>query len=360
MNEDKEALSKETMMKSGKGFLIAFILVVLGLLLYLFKDFLLVIVIASLMAVATSNLNAKFLNLTRGRKFLTSILTTACVVILFFAPFVYATIELVKTLKNFDIGLVNQTLEHIKTYQFTLPEPLSFLEPKIKEWLASVDLNNVYREILGYLSTFTRSGAKFLVDMVLICVFYFFANLYGTEFVIYIKSVVPIEREEFEEILSDVGNVMAVVLYSMVIVAIFQGTLFGLITLFYGYDGVLLGTIFAVSSLIPAIGGALIYVPLSIYEFASSGLVNALVIFLYSVFVISFIADTLIKPLIIKWINQKLVKTPAKVNEFLIFISMIAGISSFGFWGIILGPAILTFFVSTIRLYMLLRDRNLI
>ncbi|AXL45830.1 AI-2E family transporter [Campylobacter jejuni] len=347
-------------MQNGKFFLISFILVILFLLLYLFKGFLLVIIIASLMAVATSNINAKFLNLTKGHKFLASILTTACMVLLFFAPFVYAMIELAKALKNFDINLVTQTLDYVKNYQFTLPESFNFLEPKIKEFLASVDLNSISKQILSYASSFTKSGAKFLIDMVLICVFYFFANLYGTELVIYLKSIIPIDKKELDDVLSEVGNVMAVVLYSMVIVAIFQGALFGLITIFYGYDGILMGVIFAVSSLIPAIGGALIYVPVSLYEFASNNLNSALVIFIYSVIVISFIADTLIKPLIIKWINKKLVKTPTKINELLIFLAMIAGISTFGFWGIILGPAILTFFVSTLRMYVILKDKNLI
>ncbi|EFE6517452.1 AI-2E family transporter [Campylobacter jejuni] len=347
-------------MQNGKFFLISFILVILFLLLYLFKGFLLVIIIASLMAVATSNINAKFLNLTKGHKFLASILTTACMVLLFFAPFVYAMIELAKALKNFDINLVTQTLDYVKNYQFTLPESFNFLEPKIKEFLASIDLNSISKQILSYASSFTKSGAKFLIDMVLICVFYFFANLYGTELVIYLKSIIPIDKKELDDVLSEVGNVMAVVLYSMVIVAIFQGALFGLITIFYGYDGILMGVIFAVSSLIPAIGGALIYVPVSLYEFASNNLNSALVIFIYSVIVISFIADTLIKPLIIKWINKKLVKTPTKINELLIFLAMVAGISTFGFWGIILGPAILTFFVSTLRMYVILKDKNLI
>ncbi|EJI8640335.1 AI-2E family transporter [Campylobacter jejuni] len=347
-------------MQNGKFFLISFILVILFLLLYLFKGFLLVIIIASLMAVATSNINAKFLNLTKGHKFLASILTTACMVLLFFAPFVYAMIELAKALKNFDINLVTQTLDYVKNYQFTLPESFNFLEPKIKEFLASIDLNSISKQILSYASSFTKSGAKFLIDMVLICVFYFFANLYGTELVIYLKSIIPIDKKELDDVLSEVGNVMAVVLYSMVIVAIFQGALFGLITIFYGYDGILMGVIFAVSSLIPAIGGALIYVPISLYEFASNNLNSALVIFIYSIIVISFIADTLIKPLIIKWINKKLVKTPTKINELLIFLAMIAGISTFGFWGIILGPAILTFFVSTLRMYVILKDKNLI
>ena len=347
-------------MKNGKIFLIFFILVVLALLLYLFKDFLLVMIIASLMAVATSSINAKFLKLTKGHKFLASGLTTFCMILLFFAPFVYAMIELAKAFKNFDINLATQTLNYVKNYQFTLPESLNFLEPKIKEFLFSIDLNSISKQILSIASNFTKLGAKFLIEMILICVFYFFANLYGTELVIYLKSIIPINKKELNEILGEVGNVMAVVFYSMVIIAILEGTLFGLITKFYGYDGLLMGVIFSISSLIPAVGGALIYVPVSLYEFALGNLNGALVIFAYSIIVISVVADTFIKPLIIKWINLKLVKTPTKINELLIFLAMIAGISTFGFWGIILGPAILTFFVSTIKMYIILKDKNLI
>ncbi|KAA6229537.1 AI-2E family transporter [Campylobacter sp. LR264d] len=347
-------------MKNGKVFLFCFILIVLLLLLYLFKDFLLVIIISSLMAVATSNLHAKILFFVKGKKLLATILTTICIIIVFFAPFIYAMVELAKILRNFDINMVSQTLEYIRSYEFKLPEPLQFLEPKIKKFLIKLDLNQLTKQSLNYLSNFTKSGAKFLVDMVLICIFYFFANLYGTELVIYIKSVVPINKKELEDVLSEVSNVMAVVLYSMVIVAIFEGFLFSIITGIFGYDAILMGLVFSISSLIPAIGGALMYIPISIYEFTLGNQATAFWIFGYCIIVISFLADTIIKPLIIKWINQKLVKTPAKINEFLIFLAMIAGISSFGFWGIILGPAILTFFISTIRLYTILKDKNYI
>lgn len=346
-------------MQNGKFFLFSFIIFTLCLLIYLFKGFLLVICIASLMAVATSNINAKFLKISNN-KILAASLTTICMVMLFFAPFVYAMIEIAKTLKNFDVNIISQTINYIKNYQFTLPESFSFLEPKIKEFLSNIDLNSLSKQVLNSLSNFTKSSASFLVDMVLICIFYFFANLYGTELIIYIKSIIPISKDEIDEVLSEVGNVMAVVLYSMVIISIFEGTLFAIIAIAFGYDGILMGIIFAVSSLIPVVGGGLVYIPLSLYEFTLGNTKDAIIIFLYSIIVISFIADTLIKPLIIKWINEKLVKTPTKINELLIFLAMMAGISSFGFWGIILGPAILTFFISTIRLYVILKEKNLI
>ena len=44
------------------------------------------------------------------------------------------------------------------------------------------------------------------------------------------------------------------------------------------------------------------------------------------------------------------IKSNTKVNELLIFFSIIAGLSTFGFWGMILGPAITTLFISSLKL----------
>lgn len=347
-------------MQNGKIFFIAFIAVLICLLLYLFKDFLMVIAIGSLMAVATSAINAKFLQVFKGQRVLSASLTTLLILLFFFAPFVYAVIQIAIALKSFDMNIVTYTIDFLKNHPIELPESLQFLQPKLVEVINDIDLNSLSKSILTYFSGFTKSGLKFFVDMVLIIVFYFFANLYGSQLIIYIKSIVPIDEKEFSDTLSEVGNVMAVVLYSMVFVAIFQGALFAIIVSFFGYDGLLIGIIFAFSSLIPAVGGALVYIPISLYEFATSGIYNALWIILYSFVIISCIADTLIKPLIIKWINKKLVKTPTQINELLIFLAMIAGISSFGFWGIILGPAILTFFISTIKMCLILKAKKLL
>lgn len=348
-------------MQNGRIFLIIFILVILCLLLYLFKDFLLVITIGCLLAVSTSNINAKFLQIFSGKKVIAAACTTVLVVLFLIAPFAYAVTELAMAIKHFDITVLNNTLDYIKNYQFDfLPQSLDFLKPKILETLNSVDFNALAKNTLGYFGNFTKSGVKIIIDIMLICVFYFFANLYGTELIIYLKSIIPIDKKEFNEILREVGNVMAVVLYSMVFIALIEGILFAIIVAIFGYDGVFWGILFAISSLIPAVGGALVYVPLSLYEFASNSLSSALWIFIYSIVVISIIADTFIKPLIIKWINEKLVKTPTKINELLIFLAMLAGISSFGFWGIILGPAILTFFISTLKMYVILKEKKLL
>lgn len=346
-------------MKNSKVFIIGLIFIVFIWVLYLFKSFLMIMAIASLMAVATSNLNSKMLQVFKNHKTPAACATTLILFMLFFIPFIYTIVVLGKSLSGFDLEQIKSSLAYLKTIKVELPKSLDFLEPKIHEILAELDLSDLTKQALGYVSNFTKFGTKFIMDIVLICVFYFFANLYGSKLVAYIKTITPIADEELGSILSEVSNVMAVVFYSVLIVAIFEGCLFSIIVHFFGLNSLLFGVLFAFSSLIPAVGGALIYVPVAAYVSIKGQLADGLIVLFYSVLVISVIADTFIKPLIIKWINHKLVKVPTEVNELLIFFAMIAGISSFGFWGIILGPAIVTFFISMIKLYALLQAKHL-
>jgi len=75
---------------------------------------------------------------------------------------------------------------------------------------------------------------------------------------------------------------------------------------------------------------------------------------LYTVIVISIIADTFIKPIIIREINKKLLSdNDTKLDSLVIFFAMIAGLATFGFWGMILGPAITAFFLAVLKVFFL-------
>lgn len=342
---------------NGKIFITSLVLIVFACLLYLFRPFLLTIAIAILMAVATANLHHKIFLKTK-KKFIAPILLTILISLLFFAPLTYASFSFASSIKNIDINSIQSTIVKLKSNELNLPSNLAFIEPKIKEVLNDIDLNNLGKSVLNYASNFTKSGVKFFTELVLIVVFYFFANYYGLELVGFFKRLLPLKKSEFENVLSEVSNVMSVVFYSVIFTAVFEGVLFAIFLVYFGYDGLLMGILYAISSLIPLIGGALLWVPISIYEYSHSNTANAIIIALYSIIVISIIADTFIKPLIIKWINERFLKSPANINELLIFFAMIAGISTFGFWGVILGPAILALFLSVVKLYVLVSEKN--
>ncbi len=100
------------------------------------------------------------------------------------------------------------------------------------------------------------------------------------------------------------------------------------------------------------IGGALVWVPTAIYSWSQIDTHTAWMIAIYSVVMISVIADTFIKPVIIKVIKEDLLKSTIEINEMVIFFAILAGISSYGIWGMILGPAITSFLIAMTRVYI--------
>jgi predicted PurR-regulated permease PerM len=151
---------------------------------------------------------------------------------------------------------------------------------------------------------------------------------------------------------------MGVVFFSILATAIFEGSLFAAIVYFFNLDAILLGILYGFASLVPVVGGALMWVPTALYLWVTQGSSQALIVASYSIIVISVIADTFIKPVIIKAIDHKLLKETQAVNEILVFFSIIAGLSTFGFWGMILGPAITTIFIAILKLYDQLQQRK--
>jgi len=343
-------------MPSSKMFFGAIFLIVLYWVLRLYEPFLMTIAIASLLSVATYGINIKILELTKNR-IISAILSTMLLSVLFFGPIVYIITSIGSTVNNFDSTIIEKTVNYVSSLNFKLPDTLSFLNPKIDEFLQNFDLANLTQNTLSYAAYIGKNSANFLKDMFLIIVFFFFSNLYGKELVQYAKSLTPLENSEIDLVFSEVANVMSVLFYSILITAIFEGALFAIIGMSFGYDGLLLGILYGFASLIPVVGGAIMWMPICAYELARGNVMEAIIIASYSIIVISIVADTFIKPLIIKYINT-FTKVPTKINELLIFFAIIAGLSTFGFWGMILGPAITALFISILKLYELLKSRN--
>ncbi|WP_041956536.1 AI-2E family transporter [Sulfurospirillum arsenophilum] len=344
-------------MNEHRFFLTAIFLAVLFSIIKLYQPFLMIIAIASLLAMATYNLNLKLHGLTKNRH-LAAVLSTMLLSLLLFGPIVYTITSVGSIVNNFDFSMIERVQAYLHTLDYQLPAPLAFMQAPLDDFINSLNIAQLSSTALSYLGSIGKNSAGFLKDMLLIVVFFFFALLNGKDLVDYFKSVMPIDAKEVNIVFSEVTNVMSVVFYSILLSAIFQGALFSFIGMYFGYDGLLLGIFYGFASLIPVIGGALMWIPLCAIEVAHGNTTTAIIIATYSIVVISIIADTFIKPLIIKYINDKMVKTPTNVNELLIFFAIFAGLTTFGFWGMILGPAITTLFISLLKLYKLLKEKH--
>lgn len=346
------------MKKTSKYFFIGFIFIVFCSVVYLFTPFWIPISVGTLLAVSTSSLNHIFRKITNDRNILTASLTTTALIILFLAPFLYAVTKLAIYAGNIDSDYIAKTVNFIKNFDFSLPGAFSSWEPRLKEFIASFNIGPVIKQVAAYISTIGKSSANFMIELMLIVVFYFFANIYGRFLILFIKRTMPVESGHIDQIFNEVSNTMSVVLYSTIATSVLQGLLFGVMIAFFGYDGLLMSIVYAFASMLPVVGGTLVYIPISIYEFSMGNKFEAIFILIYSIIMISTIADNFVKPLLIKFINSKLVNNPANINELLIFFAMMAGLSTFGFWGLILGPAIVTLFVACLNAYKIIEKEE--
>ena len=317
----------------------------------LYTPFLLGITIAALLAVSTANIQEYFEKLFKN-KFLAAFASSLLLAVLFFAPLGYFLATLTIQLNSIDPEMLQKIESYIKNFLDTPPDYLLFLKPYLSEAMKNININTITANALSTAGQVGAFSAGFLKNAFLVIVFYFFAQYNGAAIIEFLKRVVQMSVDESTLLARELSSVMSVVFYSIIVNAMFQGALFGVAISFMGYNGLLFGIMYGFASLLPVVGGVLMWLPFMIYEFSIGNSSSAVFIVVYSVVVISIIADTFIKPLIIKEINTRLLKEDdARMNELVIFFAIIAGLATFGFWGMILGPAITAFFLTILKLF---------
>ena len=305
--------------------------------------------IASLLAISTVGVQRR-LEAKTNSILLSTILSTLALALLFFAPLGYFLTAFTLKLTTVDIASLEKVYNTLNTWAHNLPSYLSFLQPYVQESLKGFEVNDLASHTLTLAGQIGKYSANFLKTAMLIIIFYFFSLYYGKTIFDYIKRVIQLPQQDATLLSFELSSMMSVVFYSILTTAIFEGALFGIAVAFMGYNGLLFGILYGFASLLPVIGGALMWIPFMIYEFSIGHTGSAIFIAAYSILVISILADTLIKPIIIKEINLRIVNSEGQKNEILIFFSIVAGLGAFGFWGMILGPAITAFFLALLKL----------
>jgi len=310
------------------------------------------ITIAALLGLATYKINRLLLKKIPGRV-LPALLASFALGILFFAPIIYIITNAASFVAHLDFNAIQHTISTLKSSILHFIDTNEYLKNSIiKDYAKSIDIGELFNTLVQFATLIGAKSANFFKDVILILIFYFFVHLYGPALLQYLKELIPFTQEESETIFENLTGTMGVVFNSILATAIFEGALFGLIAYYYGYNGLMLGILYGFASLIPVVGGVIMWLPLSIHLYLTGHTKEAIGLALYSIVVISIIADTFIKPIIIRFIDDFMTENQEiKVNEMLIFFAIIAGMSSYGFWGMIIGPAVVTLLISILDIY---------
>ncbi len=308
------------------------------------------ILIGSLLAISTANIHKKLLEIFK-KDFLAAFLSSLLLAILLFAPLGYFLTTLTIEMHGISIDSFSHVYEKIEMWIARLPDSLAFIKTQLVDIIDYKNLSTFAGNSLGLAANVGKYSATFLKDAFLIIIFYFFAQYYGKTIMRYLVKIIRLPQQDTTLLSLEVSNVMSVVFYSILATATLEGALFGFMISVIGYNGLLFGIMYGIASLIPIVGGALMWAPFMIYELSLGNTGNALFITLYSIIIIAIIADTFVKPMIIRYIDLNFIKSSTKINELLIFFSILAGLTAFGFWGMVLGPAITAFFMALLKLY---------
>ena len=160
----------------------------------------------------------------------------------------------------------------------------------------------------------------------------------------------PLAAAHRRELVGKFTVVIRATVKGNLLVAALQGLLGGLAFWFLGVKGALLwGVVMAFLSLLPAVGAALVWVPVALYFLLTGALWQGAALVAWGVLVIGLV-DNVLRPI--------LVGKDTRLPDYVVLMTTLGGMVVFGINGFVLGPAIAAMFIAVWHIYGGTRSGN--
>jgi predicted PurR-regulated permease PerM len=165
-----------------------------------------------------------------------------------------------------------------------------------------------------------------------------------------LERLVPLPKQETDDALHRIAEMLHATIYGTVAVAFIQGALGGLMFWWLGLPSpVLWGVVMGMLAIVPILGAFIVWIPAAVYLALSGDVGKALILTVWGGVVIGFI-DNLLYPLF--------VGGRAHLHTVPVFIAIMGGLALFGSAGMIVGPVILVVTVGLLHAWRSRWDRE--
>jgi predicted PurR-regulated permease PerM len=189
----------------------------------------------------------------------------------------------------------------------------------------------------------------FILDLFIVLYLLFFLLRDGDGLTRRIRDAIPLYPEQQRDLFKKFTAVIRATIKGTLVVAIVQGALGGLIFWFLGVHApALWGALMAVFSLLPAVGSALVWLPVAIYFLATGAIWQGIVLIAFGVLVIGLV-DNVLRPV--------LVGKETKIPDYIVLVATLGGIAIFGINGFVIGPLIAAMFMAVWDLFSASRSQ---
>ncbi len=220
----------------------------------------------------------------------------------------------------------------------------SYLEPYRDQILGRLGtlVSQAGSYFVNGLSTVTQGTFLFVLNLFIMLYAMFFFLMSGPK-LWDIFAYTPFTHEDLELIAEKGISIARATLKGTVVVGVLQGTLAGAAFAVTGIEGpVFWGVGVAFASVIPGIGAAIVWVPACVFLLVTGHTVPGIGLALWCALVVSSV-DNLVRP----W----LVGSDTRMPDLLILLSTLGGIAMFGITGIVIGPIVAGFFLTSWHIF---------
>ncbi|MEI8061968.1 MAG: AI-2E family transporter [bacterium] len=320
------------------------ILVVSAVALYVLWPFVGVLAIAGILAIILGPVYRFFLLKFKDRKTLAATVTLVLFIFAVILPLVFILQSVFIETENFYLALANHSVvsfEKINNFvelyaQRVFPQFTFDARAKIGEGALYV-INNLGSFFAGTVSFVAK------LFLALLALYYFLRD--GEKFKEHVIDLSPLPRKDDERVMDSFNTSVNSIVLGSLIVAALQALVVAIGFLIFGVPNVALcAIIVALLALFPGAGPSIVWVPATVYLFIFGGnfpyawigfMIYCPILFTYN--------DTFLGP--------RMIQRGSNIHPLLILFSILGGIITLGPGGLILGPAILAFLFTLIRVY---------
>lgn len=305
------------------------------------------------LAILFNPLYKRLLRTMPGRRNLAALTTLTICLVIVIIPLTVVTVSLVQ-----EASLVTQ---RIRTGEINFGRYLQQIIGVMPQWLFNLLERFGLSNMEAMLSRIGQGAAQtgqliatqalnigqntfdFVVSFALMLYMLYFFMRDGAALSKMVREALPMARPHTHFLLNKFTNVIRATVKGNVAVAAVQGALGGLAFWALGVQGALLwAVLMAFLSLLPAVGAALIWLPVAIYFLATGHVWEGVALIVFGVVVIGLV-DNVLRPI--------LVGKDTQMPDYIVLMSTVGGMALFGVNGFVIGPVVAALFMATWDLF---------